>query len=499
MDDGGTLSTALRAAAARQAGSPAVLDGTAVHTYAETIRAVDALASQLAAQGVGRGSRVALLAPNGASFVTAFFAVAHLGGVVAPLNPMLTEAELAAVMRELRVSLMLAAGAQRERGARALEAAGLGDESLVEIEGAASSGRSGSPPAEAAREDDPVLCLFSSGSTGRPKPVERTHRKLLFETTRLTRVLALSEADRVLGVAPFSHVNGLMRSMLAALLAGATLVTVPRFERVAVARVIHERRITVFIGVPFMFTVLAETRWPRPVDFSSLRVCISSSAPLRRETALRFRERYGMPLRQLYGTTETGTIAVNLDPDLVETVDSVGVPIGGVTVEIFSEERRPLLAGAVGDIGICSPAAADGYAGAPAQTAAAFQAGYFFPGDIGVKDERGRIRLLGRKSLFINRGAHKVNPYELEEVIERHPKVREVVVVGVPGEHGEEKVKAVVVTAGPCEPAEIIDFCRSRLADFKIPSIVEFRAELPKSASGKILRRDLQDEPRARG
>lgn len=499
MDDGGTLSAALRAAAARQAGSPAVLDGTAVHTYAETIRAVDALASRLAAQGVGRGSRVAVLAPNGASFVVAFFAVAHLGGVVAPLNPALTEEELAAAMRELGVFRVLAAGAQRERGARALGAAGLGDESLVAIEGAASSAPSVSAPAEAATDDDPVLCLFSSGSTGRPKPVERTHRKLLFETTRLARVLTLSGADRVLGVAPFSHVNGLTRSMVAALLSGATLVTVPRFERTAVARAIQERRITVFIGVPFMFAVLAETRWPRPVDFSSLRVCISSSAPLRRETALRFHERYGVPLRQLYGTTETGTIAVNLAPDITATGDSVGLPIEGVAVEIFSEDRCRLPAGAVGEIGICSPAAALEYAGAPAQTAAAFQAGYFFPGDIGFKDERGRIRLVGRKSLFISRGAHKVNPYELEELIEQHPKVREVVVVGVPGEHGEDKVKALVVAAAPCTPEEVIDFCRSRLADFKIPSIVEFRAELPKSASGKILRRDLQDGSRERG
>jgi long-chain acyl-CoA synthetase len=145
----------------------------------------------------------------------------------------------------------------------------------------------------------------------------------------------------------------------------------------------------------------------------------------------------------------------------------------------------------VGEIGIRSPAAIRGYLGAATQTAAAFRHGYFFPGDVGQMDGAGRLYLTGRISLFINRGAHKVNPYEVEELLERHPKVREVAVVGVAGEHGEEKVKAVIVASAPCDPEEIIEFCRSRLADFKIPSIVEFRAELPKSASGKILRTTL--------
>jgi long-chain acyl-CoA synthetase len=486
-----TLASALREAAAARGGRVAVLDHGTARTYEETLGAVDALASGLAAHAVGPGSRVAVLAPNGAPFVTAFFAAAHLGAVVMPLNPLLTETELAAAMRELGATVLLTAGALRERARRAAEAAGLDARRLMEIDAGGSPRPSGAAPAVAARPDDPVLCLSSSGSTGRPKPVERTHRQLLFETERLTRALALSGDDRVLGVAPFSHVNGLMRSMVAGLLSGATLVTMPRFERSGVAAAIQEHRITVFVGVPFMFAVLAETRWPRPADFSSLRLCLSASAPLRRQTALAFPDRYGAPLRQLYGTTETGTIALNLDPDFRGTADSVGRPLEGVEVAVVSPGGRPLPPGEVGEIGIRSPAAARGYLGAPAQTVAAFREGYFFPGDVGYADAAGRLYLTGRTSLFINRGAHKVNPYELEELLERHPKVREVAVVGVAGEHGEEKVKAVVVASEPCDPEEIIAFCRSRLADFKIPSIVELRTELPRSASGKVLRTTL--------
>jgi long-chain acyl-CoA synthetase len=279
--------------------------------------------------------------------------------------------------------------------------------------------------------------------------------------------------------------------MVASMLSGATLIPLAQFERRAVGRIIQEHAATIFIGVPFMFAMLAETRWPQPVDFASLRLCISSSAPLRPNTCVRFHERYGIHVRQLYGSTETGSIAVNLSPRPEEFIESVGTPLEGVTVDIFSEDRRVLPPGEVGDIGIKSPAAAQEYPSSPDQTSTAFMNGYFFPGDIGRKDAEGRVYLLGRKSLFINRGGYKVNPYEIEELINRHPKVQEVAVVGVDTAYEDQKIKAVIVPTEPYEEHEIIEFCRGQVADFKIPSIVEFRPELPKSATGKVLRKML--------
>jgi long-chain acyl-CoA synthetase len=240
-----------------------------------------------------------------------------------------------------------------------------------------------------------------------------------------------------------------------------------------------------------MFAMLAEARWPAPVDFSSLRLCICASAPLTRDTFQRFHERYGIHVRQLYGTTETGSISVNLAAHPENAFDSLGTPFDGVTVDIFSPERSILPAGEHGEIGIKSLGATRQYAGSPEETAKAFKDGYFFPGDIGYKNAAGEIFLVGRKSLFINRGGYKVNPYEIETLIQAHPKVREVAVIGVETEYGDQKVKAVVVPTETLEASDIIDFCRGSVADFKIPSIVEFRAELPKSSTGKLLRKVL--------
>ena len=240
-----------------------------------------------------------------------------------------------------------------------------------------------------------------------------------------------------------------------------------------------------------MYAMLAETRWRRPVDFSTLRYCFCSSAPLRADTWNRFHERFGLCVRQLYGTTETGTIALNLDEPPEAYIESVGRPIDGVSVEIFSKEKQPLGAEEVDEIGIKSPAATSEYPGLMEESRQAFRGGYFFPGDIGRKDFDGRVYLLGRKSFFINRGGYKVNPYELEELIDLHPKVRESVVVGVETRYGDEIVKAIVVPSGDCEEREIVEHCRGKVADFKIPSVVEFRSELPKSVTGKVQRKGL--------
>lgn len=489
-----TLSTRLRMQAEAALAHPAVIESGHTLSYRDMVHAMHELATRLVAIGIGTGSRVAVLLPNSAEFVSAFFAIAHVGGIVVPLNPALRAAEIAAILEDAQVSLVLTTAALRTQCVQALQATpSLRAEAMVLEPLAESCSREQSQarswPAELATPHSPVLYLYSSGSTGRPKRVARNHFNLLYETDRLIAALQLTPQDRVLGVTPFSHINGLMRSMVAAMLSGATLVPLAQFERRAVGRAIQEHAITVFIGVPFMFEALAETRWPQPVDFASLRYCISSSAPLRSETAMRFHERYGIYVRQLYGCTETGTIAVNLSPQPQCYGDSVGTPLEGITVEIFSENRRQILSpGAVGEIGIKSPAAANEYPGSPEQTRMAFHDGYFFPGDIGRKDAQGQIYLVGRKSLFINRAGYKVNPYEIEEILQKHPKVQEAAVIGVDTEHGDQKIKAVIVPLVPCEEREVIEFCRDKMADFKVPSIIEFRTELPKSATGKLLR-----------
>jgi long-chain acyl-CoA synthetase len=494
-----TLSARLRTAAAIRLDRPAIIEHGRVLSYQWVLSATGGLATRLAESGVGPGSRVALILPNGASFVSAFFAVAHVGGVVVPVTPSLHESEIASILKDAQVSLVLTNKDLHRRCVSALRIATEAGEDAVIVLGErgcyCDASREGASvetwPSEAAEPHAAVLFLHSSGSTGRPKRVVRSHFNLLYDTDRLIAILRLASSDRVLGVAPFTHITGLMRCMVASMLSGATLIPLLQFERRAVGRTIQEQAITIFFGAPFMFATLAETRWPEPVDFSSLRFCISSSAPLRPETCVRFYEQYGIYVRQAYGSTETGSLSVNLSPRPEDSMESVGIPHEGITVEIFSEDRRVLLPGEVGEIGIQSPAAAREYLDSPDQTKNAFVNGYFFPGDIGRKDAAGRLYLIGRKSLFINRGGYKVNPYEIEACLDRHPKVQEVAVVGVDTPYGDQKIKAVIVPTEPCDEREIIEFCRRNVAEFKIPSIVEFRTELPKNPTGKLLRRML--------
>jgi long-chain acyl-CoA synthetase len=338
----------------------------------------------------------------------------------------------------------------------------------------------------------PVMFQFSSGSTGTPKRIARTHLKILQELDALVNTLQETPQDRFLGVAPFSHVNGLMRTMLSSFRAGATLYPAA-FERHRVAELIERERLTVFISVPFMFITLAQTRFERAPDFSSLRLCVSASAPLPLKYNREFRDKFGVFIRQLYGSTETGTMSVNLGGDIENTLDSVGAPLPGVSFAIADSDDNRLSAGAVGQVLVSSPWAIEGYDDLPELNAKVFRAGFFYTGDLGRLDTEGRLYLQGRLKFLINKGGFKIDPREVEEVLEAHPGIEQVAVVGVPTSYGDDKVKAVIVRRLPCTEVELAEFCRGKIADFKIPSVFEFREELPTSPTGKLRRALLTD------
>jgi long-chain acyl-CoA synthetase len=333
---------------------------------------------------------------------------------------------------------------------------------------------------------------FSSGSTGTPKRIARTHAQLLLELEALVSTLGITQEDRFLSVAPFSHVNGLMRTMLTSIRAGASLYPLPEYERRVVASMIEAHGLTVFIGIPFMFIMLAKSNFRRPPDLSSLRLCISASAAMPARRNHEFQERFGFYVRQLYGSTETGSISVNLEDDIAGSLESVGRPITGVEVELVDENRTMAASDAVAELAINSPFAIQAYDGMPDQSA--FKDGYFYSGDLGRRDAAGMLYLVGRKKFFINRGGYKIDPREVEELLESHPAVEEAVVVGLPTPFGDEKVKAFVVLRGACTEEELVLFCNGKIADFKIPSLVEFRNALPKTPTGKVRRRTLIQE-----
>lgn len=484
------LAELIDAATARDGDAVAVSEDEAI-TYASLRTRVECGARRLAEAGVGARGRVGLMAPNGAAFVAGFLAIVRAGGVVVPLNDRYRRDDLLQLVGSSDLDALVTA---RELADLGREVVRTSSRRLPVLEADALVAPGDLSPLERPPIDprDPVLLQFSSGSTGTPKRIVRTHENLLAELAALRSVLEIVPGDRFLGAAPFSHVNGLVRTMLSSLYAGAALYPVPGFDRRAVAQRIERDRITVFIAVPFMFTMLAQAHYRRTPDFGSLRLCISASAPMPATHNELFLGAFGLWVRQLYGSTETGSISVNMDPDVASSLESVGTPLPGVEIAVFRDDGTAAGAGEVGEVAVRSPFAIVAYDHDEEANRTSFQGGWFLTGDLGARAASGRLTLRGRKKLQINKGGHKIDPVEIERVLEEHPRVMEAAVVGVPSAYGDDRVKAVIVTSGPCGPEDIIAHCRPRIADFKIPSVIEFRDALPKSPTGKVRRALLQ-------
>ena len=493
-----TLSDLLSEAAKARPGNLAIVDEERALNYRSLYKDVRLLAHWLDDLGIRRGDPVALLLPNGIEFATSFFSVAELGAIVVPVNTHYKKSEISQILKDCRPKALITLKEFEELCHRAIGE--LSDQPhLVIVDGAeiraSAMGRNHRCLAEttavAPYSDDDVLYQFSSGSTGNPKLIARTHFNLVFELNGLARTLSFSDQDRFLGVTPFSHVNGLVRSMLASLSVGATLFTLRNFKRQQVVNTIERAKISVFIGVPSMFGALAETIFPQPTNLTSLRLCISSSAPMPVSANQRFREKYGFYVRQLYGSTETGTVSVNLSEQIQDSLESVGAPIEGVEVSVWRDDHTPVDVAEAGEVVVKSPAAIARYHNS-SEGAKSFKDGYFLTSDLGRIDEKGNLYLTGRKKFFINKGGYKINPWEVENILQSHPAVKHVAVIGIPGLYGDERVKAVIVPQHRCTQGEIIEYCSGQIASFKVPSIIEFRESLPTTPSGKIMRSKLK-------
>ncbi|MFL5896881.1 MAG: class I adenylate-forming enzyme family protein [Solirubrobacterales bacterium] len=479
----------------------AVVHGDERLSRTELIERIERLADGLAGLGIGAADAVALVIRDDPWFVACFHAIAALGAKVVPANPAFKQAELEFWFRSTGVRAVISD--ERTAGVCERIVAGL-DREVPVIGSGAGHGRSrtlaglveeGSPRRLPSRAPEEALVgQFSSGSTGRPKRLDRSHGQCLAEAQAYLG-LGLGAEDRILAAVPLFHTWGMGSCIFGAAISGAPLVILEDphpflLKRHRALELIERERITVFPGVPFNFRLMAES--PADADLSSLRLCFSAGMALPRETFESFGERFGILVRQLYGSTETGMIAANLSEDPVATFESVGAAVEGVELRIVDEQGGQLPSGEVGEVTVASPAATGGYGDLPEQNAIAFREGRFFTGDLGYLDGDGMLFLAGRKKLLIETGGFKVDPIEVEAVLDSHPAVAESVVVGVEtGVAGEQRVKAVTVRAGECEERELIAFCRERLANFKVPQKVEFRDEIPKSPLGKILRKYL--------
>ena len=476
---------------------PAIVTDDKQLSYRDLQRHITELADVMR-EHVQPGERVALLLPNGCEFAIATWALFSIGAIPVPLHIKYLEREIARYLRDCEISTVVA----DQRMLRALPALVDGGPPLAQIY-STEPGRIGlhptlDLPSRSPRSrfvptlSTPALSQYSTGSTGVSKRVTRLQGQILGETLSVSGAVGISPDDRILGVAPMFHSYGFVNVMMCGLASAATLYLMEEFFPRETIRIIETHRITGFPGVPFMYELLAD--FAGDADLSSLRYCLSAGSPLPVRTATSFQRRFGLPIQQLYGSTETGVVAFDRPADVDASTSSVGRPIPGVTVEIVDDAGQPVEEERVGNVTIRSLFAATSYDRVAAHTESTFQAERFFPGDIGRILRDGRVQLAGRKRMFINVAGNKVDPTEVEGALREHPLVSDVAVVGVPAGAGGETVKAVLVTSAPCNRADLFEHCRRRLAEYKRPRIIEFRDEIPKSPIGKVLCKYLVEE-----
>lgn len=469
----------------RQPGFTAVVDGDVILTYRELADRRDALVAGLMGQfGIAPGDRVAVSLPNCWQFVALFLALAELGGVTVPLNPNWRRRELRWCLDTIRPSAVVAlpeqAGRWRDQG---YPAERIIDPALVDrlSRPAVTPDRKTFPPPA---DHEHAVFLLTSGTSGFPKIVPRTHRNLAAGARNVDAALEGVGRKRFISVVPFHHANGFANCMLLPLLAGGTVFVVGRFLPRDLVEAIGRHDAQVLIGSPFIFKSMIDPA-ERGDDLSSLEVCLSSGAPIDAGVVSTWLDRFGIRVRQLYGSSETGTISIETKDAAADRL-TAGLPVPSVEVRIDSASGICRDRETAGELLVRSPAAMSGYlceAGNGNQQVD----GFFKTGDIGTFDADGNIVLLGRTKRLINLQGVKVDPVEIEDLIRELPEVADCLVTSFDRGPGGEVIHARISVREGCSLSrrEIVAHCRAHLAEHKIPRIIETTVAARDSVLGK--------------
>ena len=484
----------------------AIVYGDESITHAEMLDRVEHVAGGLTAMGISAGDKVALLLENSPEFIISFFAVAACRAVNVPLNIEFKEDEVKFYLTDADVKCVIADG-QRMKTASGAASSVAHDVSLISTNPVAQNAtpfhellaaEKRSTAANSSLDDD-IIYIYSSGSTGRPKCAPRTVVQYWWEMDDVVKCLDLGRSDTIFCVLPLFHNWGAVQCMLTAAGSGAKLVIFKNpnpfvLRRQSALKQLESEGVTIFPAVPFIFEHLVECS--KTADLSNIRICYTGGAAASADMAEAFQEKFGIPLRGHYGCTEVGAMTIDLDPIPSQLGKSVGKPLPGVQVQILDDEGQPLPPNEKGEVVVRSRAMTRGYLGLDELNQQAFRGDRFYTGDLGSLDEDGRLFLLGRKKFVIDVVGHKVDPFEVEDVLAEHELVQDSVVIGVPNEVGDgDMVKAYVLARPGCDDRELMAFCRERLANFKSPQSIDFISELPKNHLGKLIRkREVLDQ-----
>ena len=519
------LSAVLEQHTRRRPDAEALVCGDTRLTYMQLNAWASQIANALAASGIRRGDHVALLCPNLPYFPAIYFGILKTGATVVPLNVLLKPREIAYHLRDSDAKAMFCFQGTAElpmvEAAKAAIAVvpackqlivlphpsipldpALEDGSEVMPLARFISGHAGTFETVPTNPDDTAVILYTSGTTGQPKGAELTHMNMVVNGMCAAEMCAGShdESGRhaTAITLPLFHATAQTAQMLAYLHLGGTLVLLPRFDAAALLATMNAERITHWIGVPTMYWTLLKHAREQSIDVSTvaatLRLSVSGGAPMPVELMRDFEKAFGVRIVEGYGLSETSPVATFNHVDRPSKPGTVGQPLFAVDIMIVDDNDEPVDTGQPGEVVIRGHNVMKGYYKQPEATAEAMRNGWFHTGDIGTFDEDGYLSIVDRKKDMILRGGFNVYPRELEEVMLKHPAVSLVAVVGVPDERLGEEVKAFVVKKAGADVTEdaLRAWCQEQFAAYKYPRLIEFRTELPTSATGKILKRELR-------
>ena len=458
-------------------------------TYREFEQAVARAAGMLAAHGIGKGDVVSLLLPNSVEYIVAYFACWRLGALAGPVNGHLKTQEIEYVVSNSESKLLL-----------------VDSEFLAKVEGSrvpvkvfdserqAGGGFKEDKRAEIDLQDEAII-IYTSGTTGKPKGCLLTHGNVIANARQISTWLGFTEHDRLLTVMPLFHMNAVSATTMSALYAGGSTVVSPKFSASRFWHIISDYQITSFGSVATMLSMLLSTYpdgVPAGLKTDQLRFAMCGSAPVPAEVLKRFEETFNCLVVEGYGLSESTCRSTFNPPDERRRPGSCGLPIGN-EMRVVADDDRDVSEGELGEIVLRGENILKGYFKNEAATASAFRNGWFHTGDIGYRDADGFYYIVDRKSDMIIRGGENIYPREIDEVLYQHPQIAAAAVIGVADQlYGEEVAAVVVLKSGATlSETELIEFCKTRLADYKCPKTIRFVADIPKGPTGKLLKREL--------
>ena len=482
---------------------------------------VEKMAASLAASGVKKGDRVALMLPNCPQYVVSFFATVRLGAIVTQINPMYVEREIGHILNDSGAETIIVYADVYERVKAMLpdtnlktvvvefgsepEGLGVGHRSFDDF---LSTDADPAPEVDIDPAQDVAALQYTGGTTGVSKGAMLTHRNLVANVQQTIDVFVQNPDQftgrKCVGALPFFHIYGLTCVMLFGIKLGIEQVLLPRFEVQEALAVFENDRPTMFAGVPTMYmALLASGADLRKQHLHDVQIFNSGGSALPVNLKRSFEEKVGKPLFEGYGLSEASPVTHNNPPFLGQGREgSVGIPIPSTEARVVDVEtgETEIPIGESGELIIKGPQVMKGYLNMPDETAETLKGGWLYTGDVAKMDESGYFYIVDRKKDMIVASGFNVYPREIEEVLFEHSDVAEAVAIGVADEYRGESVKAFVVkrSGASTTEEEVLAFCKERLAAYKTPKAVEFREELPKSAVGKLLRRVLVDEERVK-